>query len=250
MGMIRRADLDQIARQGAVMNLDDLRARGEAIIAHACGEAERIIADAKAERERLLSGAEEQGRSDGYERGLRDGAEEGRRRGLEEARRSRTEAIDGVCQGWTRALEAFETARESMLSAAREEVVALSIEIAERVVRRAIANDPSVVLAQLEAVLDAVTRPARLCVRVHPDDLELARSELPGILERFERCRHAELLADASLERGSCVATTEDGGRIDAGIGSQLARIVSELLPDRGASGTLRVDAESRSDAA
>ncbi len=250
MGMIRRADLDQITRQGAVMDLSDLRAKGDEIIAQASREAERIIADARAERDRLLANADAEGHRQGFDRGLAEGRDEGRKQGHEEARKSRASSIESVCAGWMSALERFDSDRDDLLAAARAEVVELSVEIAERVIRRAIEIDPSIVAAQIEAVLGAITRPTRLTLRVHPADLELARLELPGIVSHFEQCRHADLIPEPSLERGSCIATTEEGGRIDAAIGSQLDRIVAELLPDRSQSGGLRVEPDSRSDAA
>ncbi|RMH29949.1 MAG: hypothetical protein D6692_03615 [Planctomycetota bacterium] len=250
MGMIRRADLDQITRQGTVMDLSDLRARGDAIISDATREAERIIAAARAERERLLAGADAEGHRQGFERGLGEGREEGRKQGYEEARKSQASNIEAICAGWRSALERFESDREALLSAARAEVVELSVEIAARVIRRVVEIDPSVVLSQVEAVLGAIMRPTRLKLRVHPADLELARMELPSIVSHFELCRHADLVPDPSLERGSCIATTEEGGRIDAAIGSQLDRIVAELLPDRSDAGSLRVDSDTRSDAA
>jgi flagellar biosynthesis/type III secretory pathway protein FliH len=246
MGMIRRADLEQCARNALVMNLGDLGERGRAIIAGAEAEAQRILSEARAERDRLLSDAREEGRRVGHADGLRQGLEDGRAAGAEEARRASAESIASVTAGWTGALNAFESARDEMLQAARTEVVRLAAEIATRVTRRAVELDPASVLPQIEAVLGVVCRPSRLTVRVHPDDLRVATEELPAIVSRFDLCRHAELLPDAGVERGSCVATTEGGGRIDADIGAQLDRIVSQLLPGGG---TLRLPT-ARGDAA
>jgi flagellar biosynthesis/type III secretory pathway protein FliH len=166
--------------------------------------------------------------------------------GSEQARVQATNDLGTLLQGWSAALESFEADRDAMLSAARTEMVELAAEIASRVTRRVIELDASVVNAQMEAVLLAVARPSKLLVRVNPADLQRAGADLPGLLERFERCRHADLIGDATLEPGSCVATTEDGGRIDAAIDTQLARILAELLPaDTSASSTRqpRIDA-------
>ena len=102
-------------------------------------------------------------------------------------------------------------------------------------------------VAQIEAVLGAVVRPTRLTLRVHPDDLHVAKEELPSLVARFDQCTHAELIEDASLSPGSGVATTEGGGRIEADVRAQLERVVAEMLP---AEPDLKMTTKPRSDAA
>ncbi len=232
MAMIRRADIEGAPRQALVMDLGDLRARGETLIREATAKAEEIIREAKAERERLLATARSEGYRTGHAEGLAKGHAEGLERGVEEARTAKREEIESVTAPWAAALEAFESAREAMIQAARTEVVCLAAEIAARVTRRCVELDAAAVLPQMEAVLSAVARPSRLTLRVHPADLALARAELPDLIARFDLCRHAELVPDSGLERGSCVASTDDGGRIDAGFEAQLDRIISALLPE------------------
>ena len=247
MGMIRRADLEQCARNALVMDLGDLGARGEALVAGAKAEAERIVREARAERERLIAGARDEGRRAGLEQGRAEGLEAGRKEGAAQARAEHAEALAGAARAWTQALDTFESRRDEMLLHARTEIVTLAAEVASRVTRRAVELDPGVVLEQMGAVLGAIARPTGLVLRVHPDDLALARAELPALVARFERCGHAELRADPSLSRGSCVGVTETGGRVDADVEAQLARIVGALLP---ADATIRIERETRGDAA
>ncbi len=247
MGMIRRADLADAARNALVMDLGDLSARGEALVREADARAEQILRQAEAERERLISTAREEGLRAGHAEGLARGHAEGVARGVAEARAAQSAALASVEAAWTSALDGFESVREDLLQAARTEVVRLAAEIASRVTRRAVELDAEAVLPQIEAVLGAIVRPSRLIVRVHPEDLELARAELPGLTARFDLCRHADLVADASLGRGSCVATTEEGGRIDASIGAQLERILTALMP---AESSIRIARPARGDAA
>lgn len=247
MGMIRRADLGQFAQNSYVMDLGDLGRCAEELIANARDEAARIVAEANTERDRLLATAEQEGRDAGYAEGFARGHAEGLEKGVAEARAAQQQAMQQAGSVWTAALDAFEAQRDAMIQAARTEIVHLAAEIAARVTRRAVDLDPATVLAQMEAVLGAITAPSRLVLRVHPDDLDLAGVELPAIIARFDLCRHAELAADASLARGSCVATTDQGGRIDADIERQLARIIAGLLPDDSAP---YVQQEARGDAA
>jgi len=247
MGMIRRADLEDTARNALVMHLGDLTAHGAALVQQANQQAEEILRDARAERDRLITTAREEGFKAGHAEGFAKGHADGLPKGVAEARAAHSESIAAIAGAWAAALEAFESVREDMLQAARTEVVRLAAEIASRVTRRAVELDEAAVLPQLEAVLGAVVRPSRLTLRVHPDDLELARTELPELMSRFDLCRHADLLADASLDHGSCVATTDEGGRIDAGIGTQLERILSALMPGEP---NIRIERSARGDAA
>jgi flagellar assembly protein FliH len=247
MGMIRRADLADTARNALVMDLGDLSARGEALVREANARAEQILRDARAERDRLIATAREEGFRAGHAEGSAKGHAEGIAKGVAEARAAKTESLAAIEGAWGAALDGFESVREDMLQAARTEVVRLAAEIASRVTRRAVDLDAGAVLPQLEAVLAAVVRPSRLVVRVHPEDLDLARAELPELVTRFDLCRHAELVPDASLDHGSCVATTDEGGRIDAGIGTQLDRILSALMPGEP---SIRIERSARGDAA
>lgn len=247
MGMIRRADLEDAARNALVMNLGDLQAHAEGIVDRANAQAREILRQAQAERDRLIAGAQAEGYQAGFEAGRAAGHAEGLEQGTAEARAAQDQALKDLIESWTRAVEAFEAQRDSMLSAARTEVVRLAAEIATRVTRRAVELDHDAVLPQIEAVLGTLVRPSRLMVRVHPDDLALATAEMPGLVGRFDLCRHAELLPDPTLERGSCVACTDEGGRIDAGIGSQLSRIVEAMLP---ADTAIRIERAARGDAA
>ncbi len=254
MGMIRRADLEQLTRDALVMDLDDMRSRGEAIISEATAHAQRVIADANAERERLIATAHEAGFASGHAEGLAAGRAEGAESGASEARDAESEAIATLVSGWSEALDTFESRREQVLREARTDVVRLAVEIAARVVRRCVDIDPRAVESQIEAVLGSIARPTRLTLRVHPDDLGAAERALPGLLDRFEQCRHADVVADATLGRGSAVATTEGGGRIDAAIARQLDRMIAEILPDDpglwGDQGSADPATDPRSDAA
>lgn len=244
MALIKHNQAVDIARSAVVLDLGDLRRQGLLILEAARDQAAGIIAEAKAERERIVAGAAEAGRA----AGMAEGREEGLIAGKLEARdaalaeiRPRLEKIEA---SWKAELEALEQAREGMIHAAERDLVRLALLIAERVVKRQILADPAVVLDQLRAVLSAVARPTALAVRVHPDDVPLLEQAMPTLAARFGAARHAELMADPTLDRGSCVAEMrgahgpagEDapsiaGGEIDASIATQLQRIAEALLP-------------------
>lgn len=231
MALIKRADVENYVRDAYVMDLNDLETRGRSLIDAAREEAEKILADAKKKREELLSTASAEGFEKGHEKGLADGTAKGMETGTQEARDLQTELLDQLSQMWITQLDAFEQQRDSMLAQARTQIVELGAMIAQRVTRRIVELDPTVVLNQMDAALSCVTEPTRLVLAVHPDDIEIAQAEIPKMIERFTRCEHAQVVTDATLERGSCVARTSGGGVIDASLTTQLDRILNAILP-------------------
>ncbi len=231
MGMIKRADLEAYTRDAYVMDLSDLEKRGSSLVEAAQAKATQIIRDARKEREQLIGSAQEQGHSEGYKSGHSEGHEQGCKEGIEQARAQQAQEIEQLLVTWTEQLGYFEQRRDALLEAARVQVVELAAAIAQRVVRRVVELDPSVVADQLESVLSSVTESTRLVVRVHPNDAERVREELPKLVDRFASCEHAQIVTDPSLQPGSCVACTAAGGVIDASISTQLDRIIDAMLP-------------------
>lgn len=231
MGLIKRADIEDYTRDALVLDLADLGKRGRSVIDAANSEAESILNLANAKRKQLLASAEKdgykKGHHDGYEQGYIDGVVNG----VEDAKKDRCEMLDQLMGIWTAQLDAFELERDSMLEQARTQIVELGAMIAQRVTRRVIELDPTIVLKQIEAVLSSMTESTRLVIAVHPEEIGFAQESMPKLIERFATCEHAQLITDASIERGSCIARTPAGGVIDASITTQLDRIIEALLP-------------------
>lgn len=231
--MIRRADQNTAARAALALDLGDLFRQGEAIKQAARDQAEAILASARVERDRLLAG----GASEGKAQGLAKGLEEGRAKGLAEGKAAalaeHRAALEALQKSWTESLASFESLRDRLLIEARQDVLRLALLIAERVTHRAIRAEDGVVADQMAAVLALVSRPTRLVIAVHPDDLARAEEALPGLIQRFRNAGSAELVPDPALMRGSCIARAEGGASIDASIETQLDRIASTLMPDR-----------------
>lgn len=240
MGLIRRPDIQQMAREALVINLGDIAREGERAAVSARAEVEKILSEAKAERTRLIEGAVEEGRAQGFERGQ----EEGRRAGAEAGKREAFEAaaaeLERVQRAWEGSIEAFEGARAEMLGALRRDALTLAVMLAERVVKRVVEVDERVVTRQLEAALEVIARSTRITVAVHPDDEALVREAIPAIASKFADVTHAELVSDASIDRGGCVVRTETGGVVDATIRSQVERLAASIGAgiERGTTGS------------
>lgn len=237
MALIREAVALQKVKEGAVvLDLGDLAARANQLRAMAAEQANNIMNDARARAHALVLS----GRAEGIEQGLPEGRATGFAAGFEQGQASSLETATArfaeLERAWSAALEGFVAQRELIVLEAREAVVRLAIEIAQRVVHQVIQYDPMVVARQLEEVLELVLRPSSLSVRLHPDDLAVVERVLPTMQARFAKVSHVRVETDPSLSAGSCIVTSDNGAIVDASVAGQLDRIVRALLPDERAS--------------
>ncbi len=213
-----------------VHHLADLKTQAEHARAIAHEHAAGIVAQAMRDRGRLIGDATDAGKAAGYtegfEAGRLAGSQEGRKAALDEMKA----ALREVETQWSAALGEFESARVEMLADARRDVLTLALEIAQRVVKRRIETDPSIAAAQVESVLQKLSRPTRLVVLVNPADEQRVREALPALTQRLVAGVHTELKSDAAIGRGSCVVRSA-GGEVDATIATQLERIAEALVP-------------------
>jgi len=230
MAMIKAAELERTGSRAVPLHLADVARQAEHIRLAASEQAERIIAEARARAEEIERDAAERAHQRGYREGLDRGMREGSEQGSAEAFREHARRLEDLESGWNRALSSFASHREQLMSEARQDLLRLAIRIAERVVKRTIQADPSVVEDQLVAAIAVALRPSGLRVSVHPEDLSLARGALPRILDRLGRTEGVELVEDAGVSRGSCVVRGAGGEAIDASVETQLERMAQTLI--------------------
>ncbi len=233
MAVIRQSDAVRIADQAITLDLGDLRAQGTAMIARAREQARAVVDEGLVQRQKLIEGAEAIGQKQGYDAGFAQGLEAGRVQGHEQGCAERREQLTQLEQAWTTALQSFERDRSGMMIEARQDILELAVQLARRVVKRAIEADPTLVIDQAGAVLSAAARSSRLVLRVHPDDVTLVREALPSLKASTSRTEHIEVLTDPALPRGSCTAQSAGGGVVDGTITTQLDRIAQALLVSR-----------------
>lgn len=235
MALIRHAEAQKIARDALVLDLGDVRAQAELIIAQAKAQASRTILEARAERERIIAGAFEEGTREGFEKGFAEGVARGTERGQADAMAARTNEIEHIEKSWSAALTDFHAERDALLDDARDAVVTLACRIASRVTQRVVEGDPAVVVDQVREAVSMVMGASRVVIEVSPSCQELVRTALPGVMASLGSTAHTEVRTDESLSQGSCIVRTA-GGAVDASIETQLQRISEALVPARAPS--------------
>lgn len=231
MALIRNAQLGAVIRDAIVLDMGDIDRQAAHVREAAGAEAHRILEEARAAAEKIRAEASKEAAKAGKAEGRAEGIKQGRAEGKKAAEAEHAARLKELDAAWTSALNEFVERREAMLDGARGDVVRLALAIAERVTRRAIAADARVAERTLEELLGLVTAPTRLMVAMHPEDAACAAAALPGAASALGAGAHAEIVPDASFERGSVVVRTGCGGVLDASVATQLERIARELVP-------------------
>ena len=114
---------------------------------------------------------------------------------------------------------------ESLAAAERLEVQAvdLALFLAEKIVGAAVAVDPQLVVEAVRGALRGLVERERVTVLVHPDDLELVRGAMGGLIATLGGIEHCEVQAERRVARGGAVVRTPDGD-VDARLETKLQR--------------------------
>jgi flagellar assembly protein FliH len=213
-------------------NLLDYETEARQILANARKQADLLLADAAAKAVKMR----EEARSLGHREGVDKGLDEGRRAGYDAARKQAADEFANqqanLVRTCEKAIAAIEEQKQRLFLAARTDVVRLAVAIARRVVKRLAAFRETAEAMAAENATEALdmigprTDPV-LCV--NPADLQAMDAFARGLAESARQKRHVRVIADASVEPGGCVLTTQEG-LIDATLGTQLDRIAELLL--------------------
>ncbi len=145
-----------------------------------------------------------------------------------EADRLRAEAIaEGRERGLSAVTELLIAARAESARSRREttqELRSLAVKIAEKLLGRALALDPGVVVDLAAEAMQHAGEPRALRLRCNPEDLAELESGRPRLLERCRSAGALRLEADAQIARGGCIIESELGV-VDARLAVQLEAI-------------------------
>ncbi len=174
--------------------------------------AEAIVNEARAEVEQLRAQARSEGAAEGHEEGKR-------------------EALPSAV-AFANAGQALIVFEEQMIQRYAPELARLAVEIAEKIVHRAVAADPEIVASVLDKARREVVDARRIRIRLNPADHGLLAEMRPDLLTMGpEDGRVIEVVTDAELSRGGCRLETEMGV-VDATVPTQLAEIRRQLLDE------------------
>ncbi|HEX2226230.1 MAG TPA: FliH/SctL family protein [Candidatus Binatia bacterium] len=156
--------------------------------------------------------------------------EQARLNGAVDAREEAKGEVLPAAVAFANAGQALIVFEQQMIARYTSEMVRLALEVAEKLVHKAVSAEPEIVAAVLQRAREEVTEARRVCIRLNPQDYELLAEIRPDLLTLgHEAGRMVEVLPDEDLTRGGCRLETEIG-MIDAALPTQIAEVRRQLL--------------------
>ncbi len=163
------------------------------------------------------------------ERMRAEASDEGRRQATEDLAAAHEQAQ--LAAGALLALAgSLQKEHRRVLEDAGEEIVSLAYRIAEKILRRAVEQDPSAVIPLVRELLQRSATHGSLTVRLSPPDYACLKANLDSVPEAAE-VEGVRLRPDPSVSPGGCAVETE-AGRLDGLLETQLERIAEVLFPN------------------
>jgi len=203
---------EQLAQQ--VQQLKRKKSRLQSKLEAKKKRAHSMLEQTEEKAEQLKEQASEQGYEAGYKAGLAAGREEGRREA--------GERLAELLQVAERLVDETRAEKERLLAESEEEIVRLSLGIAEKIVKREVQTDSGVVRENFRRALAKINYRRGISVRIPPgtkEDLQVLMYEMEGL--KPEGVTFEE---DPSLTPGGCVVENHMG-HVDARVESQLESI-------------------------
>ena len=176
------------------------------------------------------------GKEQGYKDGQAAGYEEGHQKGLEEGRaQMESEAMKKANDKWdqhgdsiTQLINDVKTQSESLEKEAEKSILELVLKISEKVIRRSIETDSSVISDMITEELLKLKAEGKATIRVHSDLAEQVREQLPHLKQKFSGYSDVVLQEDQTLEPGACILET-NSGFIDLSVQTSM-ELINELF--------------------
>ena len=147
-----------------------------------------------------------------YQKGLQDGQAA--------ARKEMMAQMEAMNARLARTIEEFSGMRQRFRHEAEEDVVALALAIARRILHRELTMAPEALLGIVKAALEKMDAREVHRVRIRPEDAPAVKQ----FLEKMGLPQRVEVVADPGLERGAAILDSGRGA-LDASIETQLSEI-------------------------
>lgn len=194
-------------------------------------EAERLVSEGRERARRLIEAAQDQAeqiRVEARDEALAEAIERARERlgaMLEEAVAEQRAAFASAQEAL---LAEIAQAADERLEEIERELVGVVAMMAEKVIRRKVEADDSVVLDVVRATIEQAAGADRFVVRVASPDEERAREALAELISLAGGAEEMEIVADEAIGAGGCIVETERG-RFDARLETQMELLNEEI---------------------
>lgn len=207
---------DQANNDGVGAQLsDEMQQKQNELLSNADGEARVIIQNAITQGQQIKETAWQ----DGYNKGM------------DEAKKRQEELISAQMQEIKKVLGSIEEYKINLHNEMLDNVLQLSIDIAEKIVNIQLKRDDIVFIGIVKNAIAILEGNQKFVLRVSKVDFDKYFKDDAAWLKEQLHCGPFEVVGDASLQMGGCVIESENG-IIDAGIDVQLNKIQRSLIEE------------------
>jgi flagellar assembly protein FliH len=171
----------------------------------------------KSEYEKRVQNAEK----DSFARGISEGI----RTGAEQVRKESIKSIEAL----QIQLKEVATLRKSILENAENDILALSVSIAEKILQQEVASNRDTVQNILKAAMKNILDRDNIKVRLHPQDFHYMMDKKEDFLQGFDGIKNIVFEEDVGISQGGAVIETQFG-EVDARIDRQFAEVRNMLM--------------------
>jgi len=232
--IIKQGQQHRLSGGPCALDLRDIAAQAEALLAAARAEADRILRDAKARATADGRNIRDAAHRAGREEGLAAGRAAGRQAALAEAREKFAQDQHALSSALSKLLDEFNQRREHLYAAARRDCVVLAIAVAARFTTKLACMEevaPDAAVQACEAALNLLRGATQVVVRTHPDAAAALNDLQQELSRKMKASPHLRILPDEAVGRGGVRLETPEG-TIDATLSSRIDRIADELVTD------------------
>ena len=153
-------------------------------------------------------------------------------KGLTEGKNLAERGLVNVFRSLRIATEGVHALREKVMRESEDDLIALIMKVARKVILREVTMDRSILFGVVKAAIAALSERCEITIRLNPDDYILITSGPDESFRNELLTDRMRLKADPAVFQGSCLIDSEIG-TIDAGIDGQLDEIFRRLVEQR-----------------
>jgi flagellar assembly protein FliH len=204
----------------AGFNLADLADEGRSRLEQCRQQVQRMLDEASRDGTRIRQEADQRG----YQEGLKRAAAEAEQKLREQ---SEIRARDGL-KLISQAVQQLHATHEQWMQQYADSLQRLAIALAERIVRHRLQKEPELLVQWAADALKFTRSSTRVILAMHPETLANLGAAFDEMLASSDLPEQTTIEPDESVARDS-VVVRQEGGKIQAGLQSQLQRL-EELL--------------------
>ena len=202
--------------QAVAFNFEDMTQRAQQYLEQVKQQAAKILQEAQNQAEQIRSKAQVEGR----EKAMQQAQQESHSR-VEQQMKSVIPAVESAINDLVQQRDDWESHWE-------HQAVTLAMKIAEKIIRRELAQDPGISKTWIRQSLELISRQEQVTIELSPGDLEAIQPQIELLSQSLGRLAETRVITNPQLQPGECRVLTQHG-QIDQRLETQLDRIESEL---------------------